>query len=139
MRVKKEAELAGKAVNIQPGLERLLDISNAIGQRKGNLLHGGTTGLAHVVAADRNRIPFGHVGGTIEEDVGDQPHRRARRKDIGAARDILFEDIILHRPAQLFSRNPLLFADCNHHRQQDRRRGVDRHADAHLVQRNTGK
>ena len=57
------------------------------------------------------------------------------RKNIGAAGNILLENVILHRAAQLIDRHTLLLAHRNHHRQQDRRRRVDRHADTHFVQR----
>ena len=127
--------MAGKAIDIQAGFERLLHIFNTIGQRKGDLLHGRRTGLAHVVATDRNCIPLGHFGGAIAENVGDQPHGRPRREDIGATGDIFFENVILDGAAQLVGRHALLLAHSNDHRQQNRGRRVNRHANAHLVER----
>ena len=59
--------------------------------------------------------------------------RRLRRKDVRAARDVFLQDVVLDRAAQFFGRDALLLAHRDVHRQQNRRRRVDRHAGADLV------
>ena len=77
---------------------------------------------------------WGSFDGTVAEDVGHQAHRGRRWEDVGAASDILLEDIVLHRAAQNLWIHALLARHGDHHRQQDARRCVDRHADADPIQ-----
>ncbi len=77
------------------------------------------------------RDPLGAVG----EEVGRQPHRRLRRIDVVAARDVLLEDVVLRRPAQLLRRHALLLGDELVEEQQHRGRRVDRHRRRDLVER----
>ena len=95
-----EAQAAGEAVDVQsPGLGRL-DVGDGVGEREGEFLGGGGPGLAHVVAGDGDGVPAGHLAGAELEHVGDQAHRRRRRVDVGAARDVLLEDVVLDRAAE---------------------------------------
>ena len=136
MRVKEEAQLAGKLVHVESGRDGSLDVVDAVGQRKCNFLGGRAARLADVVPADRDRVPLGNLGSAVAEDVGDQPHRWGRREDVGAARNVLLEHIILNGAAQRIGRYALLLADGDHHCQQDGRGCVDGHADADLVKGN---
>ncbi len=75
MGVEEEGELAGEGVDIQPGVERGLDIGDAVGEGEADLLGGGGAGLADVVAGDGDGVPLGNVGCGVAEDVGDDAHR----------------------------------------------------------------
>jgi hypothetical protein len=55
----------------------------------------------------------------VAEEVGDQPHRRLRREDVGAAGDVLLEDIVLDRAAQLAASGTPCLRHGDDHRQQD--------------------
>ena len=50
-----------------------------------------------------------------------------RRIDVRAARDVLLEDVVLHRAGELADIRALLAGDGDVEREQDRRRGVDGH------------
>ena len=56
--------------------------------------------------------------------------------DVGAARDVLLEHVVLHRAAKLAARHALLLAGHDVHRQQDRGGRVDRHRGRHPIERN---
>ena len=83
------------ALTSRPASTRGLDVGDRVGQRERDLLNGGRAGLADVIAADRDRIPLRHVLARRTHDVGHDPERRARRVDVGAARDVLLEDVVL--------------------------------------------
>src|SRR3989449_5617248 len=55
---------------------------------------------SHVVPGDRDRVPARHVVAAVGEGVGAEPHRGARREDVGPARDVLLEDVVLHGPGE---------------------------------------
>ncbi len=88
-----------------------------------------------MVAADRNRIPFRQLPAGPGKQVRDDPHGRTRRIDIGAARDILLENIVLHRSGELADIGALPPGDQYVQAEQDGRGGVDRHRGRDLVER----
>jgi hypothetical protein len=50
-----------------------------------------------MVTGDGDGIPFGHVFVGVGEDVGDDTHRLRRRINVGTARDVFLQHIVLHR------------------------------------------
>ncbi len=68
-----------------------------VGEGEGQFLHRGRAGFLHVIAGDRDRVEFRHVPGGVFDDVGDDPHRRPGRVDIGVADHELLEDVVLDR------------------------------------------
>ena len=135
VRIEEERKLLGKTVHVQPGLDRCLHIGDAVRQRESHLLHRRRTGLADMVAGDADRVPVRHFGLAEAENIRNQAHRRRRREDIGAAGDIFLQNIVLDRTAQLPCLHTLPLCHRDIHRQQHRRRGVDRHTGRHLAQR----
>ena len=73
--------------------------------------------------------------GAVREEIGRQPHRRPRREDVVAARDVLLQHVVLHRAAKLLAGHALLLGDELVEEQQQRRRRVDRHRRRDLVER----
>ena len=73
--------------------------------------------------------------GAVGEQVGRQPHRRARREDVVPARDVLLEDVVLDGAAQRRAGDALLLGDELVEQEQQRRRRVDRHRRRDLVER----
>ena len=69
------------------------------------------------------------------EDVGDDAERRARRVDVGPARDVLLEDVVLDRAGERRQRNALPSRDGDVEREQDDRRRVDRHRRRDAIER----
>ena len=123
------------AFDVEPGVDRRLDVGDAVGQRERHLLHRRRARLADVIAADRDRVPLRHVPLAERDDVGDDAQRRARRIDVGAARDVLLEDVVLHRAGQRARRDPAPPRDRDVQRQQDDRRGVDGHRRRDAIER----
>ncbi len=100
------------------------------------LLHRGRAGFLHVVAGDRDRVELRHVLRRVLDDVGDDPHARLGRVDVGVADHELFEDVVLDGPAELRpASTPCSSAGddvAGEHRQH---RAVHRHRHGHLVER----
>ena len=92
-----------------------------------------------MIAADRNRIPLRHLAFAERHDVGDDAQRRARRIDVGAARDIFLQDVVLHRPREGAGRNSLSPRDGHVERQQNDGGRVDRHRRRDAVERDAVK
>ncbi len=69
-------------------------------QRVGELLFRRRPGLLQVIAADVHRVPFRQVARGIGGDVGGQPQRGRGRQDVGAARQVFLDDVVLHRALQ---------------------------------------
>ena len=67
------------------------------GEREGQLLHRRRAGFLQMVGADVHRIPLRQFGRGEDRHVLDQPHRRRRRKHVGAARQIFLDDVVLDR------------------------------------------
>ena len=59
----------------------------------------------------------------------------ARRIDVGAARDVLLEDVVLDRAGERAGGDALAARDGDVERQQDDGRRVDRHRRRHAVER----
>ena len=112
------------------------DILQPIGQGEGQLLNGRRTCLQHVIAGDGNRIELRHLRRRIGDDIGDDPHRRAGRVDVGIADHELLQDVVLDGPGDLLGRHPLLLGGDDEGRQHRQHGAVHGHGDAHLVQRN---
>ncbi len=121
------ADLAGIAHRIQDGDGR--------GQGVGQFLGRGGAGLLQVVATDIGRVPLGDVFDRIGDDVGDQTHRWRGRKDVGAARQVFLEDVVLRGALQLRRRGALPLGHRDVQRQQPGGGGVDGHRGVHLPQR----
>ncbi len=135
MRVEEERQLRREGVHLEPGPAGRLDVRDAVGEGKRHLLHRRTAGLADVVAGDRDGVPARHRLPAVREDVRDQPHRRPRREDVGAARDVLLEDVVLGGARQRRRAHALAAGDGDVQGEEDRRGGVDRHRRGHAVER----
>src|SRR5829696_5592488 len=133
--VEEERQARAEVVDLEPGVDRALDVGDAVGQRERDLLDRRAALLAHVVAGDRDRVPLRHPLAAVGEQVGGQAHRRLGRVDEVPARDVLLEDVVLCRAAELLRLDALLLADELVEQQQDRRGRVDRHRRRDLVQR----
>ena len=101
-----EAQARRERVDVEPALLRDAHIFHPVGERVGELLHRRRPGLVHVIAADRDRVELGHFARRVSDDVGDDPHRRFGRVDIGVADRELFQNVVLDRARQLRARRP---------------------------------
>jgi hypothetical protein len=97
VRVEEKRQPRREVVHIETGIDRGLHVGHAVGQRECHFLQGGASCLAHVVTGDGDGVPLGHVLVGVGEDVRDDAHRLRRRINVGAARDVFLQDIVLHR------------------------------------------
>ena len=127
VRIEKERQARGEIVHFHSPLEARFHVCEAVGQRERQLLRRRRTGLPDVVPADRNGIPLWHFLRAKLNHVGHDPHGGTRRIDPFLLRNILFQDIGLHRSAQGYPRRTLFLGNRGIHRQHHRGRRVDRH------------
>ena len=97
VRVEEERQPLAEPVDVEPGVDRRLHVGDRVREGERDLLHRRRSRLADVIAADRDRVPVRQLALAEREDVGDDPQRGARRIDVGAARDVLLEDVVLDR------------------------------------------
>ncbi len=122
-------------VDVQTGPEAGPQVLDAVGERVGQLEVGRGPGLLDVVAGDRDRVELRHPPGGEPEDVGDDPHRRGRRVDVGVADHELLEDVVLDGPGQLLARHPLLLGRDDVEGEHRQHGAVHGHGHAHPVER----
>ncbi len=135
VRVPEERDPRGEDVHIEADRLGRFDVGEPVGDGERHLLHRGGARLAHVIAADRDRVPRRQFRGAIGKQIGDQAHRGRGRKDVGAARHVLLEDVVLDRAPDLVGRHPLFLGHELVEEQQRRRRRVDRHRRRDLAER----
>ncbi len=133
--VEEEREAGREGVDVEPALERRLDVREPVLEREGELLLRGRARLADVVAGDRDRVPARHPLRAPLDHVGDEPHRRLDRKAPLLLGDVLLQDVGLDRAAQRLRREALLLGGADVEGEQDRRRGVDRHRGGDPIER----
>ena len=104
-----------------------LDVRDGVRERKRHFLDGGRARLADVVAADGDEIPIGRALHGKGDEVGRQAHRRPERIDVGPARDVFLQDIVLHGPGNLPQVCALLLGHGEIERGENRGCGVDGH------------
>ena len=116
-----------------PALTNLIEDADRVGEREGELLRRRRPGLLKVVAADVGGVPLRDLLQAVLVCLGDQPQARVRGKDVGAARQVLLDDVVLRRALQL--RNVLATLPRQRHveREHPHRRGVDGHGGVHLL------
>ena len=128
-----------KRVHILTRFQRRFYVSDRVRERKGDLLHHRRPRFADMVRADGNRIPVRNLLRTIRERIRHQPHRRTRREDVRTARDVLFQNIVLNRAAQIFSGDAFFLRGRDIHGEKYGGRRVDRHGSGHFIERDTVK
>ncbi len=115
---------------------RLHLIENGLGgcQREGELLARRRSCFLQMVGADIGRVPFRHLAVGVDDHVLDQPERGRRREDVSPAREILFQDVVLHRAGKLGVVGALLLGERDIERKQPSGRRIDGHRGVHLGQ-----
>ena len=106
------------------------------GERIRHLLHRCRPRLLQVVGADIHRVPLGEFAIGEGDDVGGELEARRRREDVGAAREIFLDDVVLRRAGEIVARRALRLGGGDIERQQPGRGGVDGHRGVHARQRN---
>ncbi len=70
------------------------------------------------------------------KNIGDDAHRGPQRIDIGSARDVFFQDVVLHGAGKAFQIRALLLRHGDVQRQQNRGGRVDGHRSRDAFERN---
>src|SRR5206468_8612555 len=97
MHVEEEGQTRGKLIDLEAAFERGIDIGQPIGDGEGKLLHGGSSCLADMVAANANGVPFWHIARAKLDGIDDQTHRWLRREEKLFLCAIFFQYIVLQR------------------------------------------
>ena len=100
-------------------------------QRIGKLLHRRRARLLQMVGADVHRVPLRRLAGAEKDHVLGQPERRVGREDVGAARQIFLDDVVLGGALKLGAGRALFVGDRHVERQQPGRGRVDGHRRVH--------
>ena len=108
-------------------------------ERVGEFLHRRRARLLQMVGADVGRVPFLQFARGEDDGVLDQPQRRLGREDIGPAREVFLDDVVLDRAREFVAGRALLVGHGDIERQQPRGRRIDRHRSVHLVERDAGQ
>ena len=88
-----------------------------------------------MVSGDRDGVPLGRFVIGPGEHVGNDAHGVADGIDVGSARNVLLEDVVLHGAGELLHVGSGAAGDGNVERQQNARRRVDGHRGGDLVER----
>jgi hypothetical protein len=92
-----------------------VNVGDGVSEGEGHLLHGGRAGVADVVAADADRVEAGQFAGAVGHEVRREAQGGTRRVDVGAARDVLLEDVVLSGAGDAILWYALLLADDGVH------------------------
>ena len=122
-----ERQPGGERIDVQTGVQSRLEVVDAVGQGVGELEIRCGSGFLDVVARDRNGIELRHVRAGVGEDIGDDPHRRLRRIDVGIADHELLEDVVLDGPGEFLRRHALLLGGNHVQREDGQHRAVHGH------------
>src|SRR5439155_1715228 len=119
----------------EPTLHDRVGVRDGVGEGEGQPLNRIGSGLADVVAADRDGVPARELRRTVRDEIRGKTHRGPRRKDVRPAGDVLLEDVVLRGPTDPFGSDALLLTHRDVHREQDRRGRVDGHRRGDLGER----
>ena len=114
---------------------KIIENSSRGCQCKGQFFFGCRASLLKVVGTDVHRVPFGQVFAGIGRNVRDHPQGWLRRTNVGAARKILFDNVVLNRALKRRHIGALLLCYGDIQGQQPRSRRVDCHRRIHLFER----
>src|SRR6267143_5152708 len=125
--IEEKRKLWRKFIDAESGVERGLDIGDAIGEGEGHFLDGGGAGFADVIAGDGDGVPLGKIVAAPRENIGDDAHRGAHRIDVRAAGDVFLQNVVLHGAGKFLQAGALPFRNCHIETEQDCGGGVDGH------------
>ena len=134
MGVEEERQALRERVEVQSPLLPELNVAEAVGQRERQLLLGGGSGLADVVAGDADGMELRDLLRAELDQVADQPEVRPGREDPFLLGDVLLQDVGLERPVQVAPRHPLPLRRRQEEGEEDGGGATDRHGRGDLIQ-----
>ncbi len=127
VRVEEEGHLGCEFIDRHPApVDDLVAVRHRVLQGEGHLLRSVGASVTEVRAGDGHRVEARHLVGAELDRVRDQAERRRGRPDPRAARDVLLEDVVLHRAPHLITRHALLVSDRDVEGEHDGGGPVDR-------------
>ena len=135
VRVEEEGQPLPEVVGREPGTDRGFAVRDSVGERERELLRSARSRLADVVPGDRDGVERREPLRAIGEEVGREPHRWARRKDVVATGDVLLQNVVLHGATQLLPRHALRVCNQLVEKKEKSRGSVDRHRRRDAVER----
>ena len=136
---KEERQTPRKGIHVQTGFQGGLYVFLTVGKGEGQFLNKVRARLLHVIARDRDRVEFRHIGRGVFDDVRDDPHRGFGRIDVGVAHHEFFQNVVLNCARQQLAIDALLFAGDDKVRKDRDHRAVHGHRHRHLVKRDAVK
>jgi len=133
--VEEEGKLRREFVDREAGVECGLNVGNTIGEREGDFLDRGGTRFADVITGDGDGVPFGKSIAAPGKNVGDDAHRGAHRIDVGSARDVFLEDIVLNGAGEFGEIGALFSCDGDVEAEKNCGRSVDGHGSGNAFER----
>mmetsp|Transcript_24008 Transcript_24008/g.44062 ORF Transcript_24008/g.44062 Transcript_24008/m.44062 type:complete len:371 (-) Transcript_24008:5902-7014(-) len=109
------------------------------GKRESQFLFRGRASLLQVIGTHVHGVPFRNVRIAVFGHVRDHLKAGFRRANIGSARQVFLDQIVLHSALQGCRVRALFLGHRNIKRQEPRGRRIDRHRRIHLLQRNVLK
>jgi hypothetical protein len=125
--VEEERQARGELVDVELAGQPELDVPEPIGERERELLRGGRSRLADVVAGDRERLVRRDLVGAVLHQVADQAQVRLGLEQPLLLRDVLLEDVGLQRAVELAGVDPGTLGRDDHHAEDRDRGSADRH------------
>ena len=107
----------------------------AVARLNGELLHRRRPGFLQVVAADVHRVPQRDPLGAEGDHVDDQALRGLRREDVGAAAQVLLDDVVLGRAAEAAALDALVLGVRDVETEQPCGGRIDGHRRVHVADR----
>ena len=132
---KKNESRSPNCAGIEAGRAGRAHVFEGVGEGEPDLLGRRRSRLADVVARDRDRVPARHVLRAIGDDVGDEAQGRTGRVDVGAARHVLLEDVVLDGAGERVLRDAAPPRHRDVEREQDGRGRVDGHGGRDALER----
>ena len=111
-----------------------IENGDGVGQREGDLLDRRRPCFLQVVGADIDRVPGGCFTDREKDRVRRQPERGPGRKNVGAARQVLLDDVVLDGPLERLAGHAAPVGKRDVEGEEPWRGGVDRHRRVHALE-----
>ncbi len=134
--IEEEGEPRREGIDLQACGDAGAHIFQTVGERVGELQVDRRAGFLDVIAGNGDRVEARHVLRGVGEDVGDDPHRMARRVDVGVADQKLLQHVVLDGAGQRLRLHALALRRDDVERHDRQHGAVHGHGDGHLVERN---
>src|SRR5690606_17545570 len=119
VRGEEEREAGREGLQVEPTVQSAVYVLERIRKRERDFLRRRRARLADVVAADRDAVPARDLRRAEGEDVRHQAQARLDRIDVGAPRDVLLEDVVLHGAGEAVARDAALVSEGDVEGEQD--------------------